>query len=562
MFRNMRLKSRMLLSYMMISVICLTASITALIMLRKIGNNLSVFYNNNYAVTVSVWSARREMQSARADILMALLEADEDEARTSINKASSSLSVMRATFPMIRSTFKGDLSLVDQVDSLLQQAIVYRDQIFDLIESGQREKAFSILKSDYVPLLDQMADTLQQIADTAGRNAQKMVEEGRSAQKWAVAVVTIIIILSILTSMLLSLYISNRIRGPIEEIEYAAQKVAGGELDASLVTYTSRDELGRLSDSIRDSIISQKVIIEDIGKILGAMSRGSFIVKSDVEESYKGQYSSILMSMRGVRKSLNSILRQIRMSVEQVSNGSEQMSSGAQVLSAGAADQANSIEALASAIDSLSLRVKETADNAADARVLTNQAGDRVSASSRQMQEMMAAMEEISDKSNQISKIIKTIEDISFQTNILALNASVEAARGGSSGKGFAVVADEIRDLANKTSEASKNTAVLVEGTVRAVQDGRRIAGRTAESLVNVVKSTRQIEMNADKIASATEQQNKSIVQITSEMRQISSVVQTNSAMSEELAAASEELSSQAQILESITGRFELGDDR
>ena len=182
----------------------------------------------------------------------------------------------------------------------------------------------------------------------------------------------------------------------------------------------------------------------------------------------------------------------------------------------------------------------------------------KIEEGNHQMQEMIDAMKVISEKSGQISKIIKTIEDIAFQTNILALNASVEAARVGKAGEGFAVVAKEIRNLADRTSEASKNTTVLIKESAAAVEEGERAACATAGSLAQVVKSTKQVIMTVDKIAAATNYQSESVLQITAEVGQISDVVQSNSATSEELAAASEELSSQAQVLEELAERFEL----
>ena len=137
----MKLRARLLLSYTVIIVICLAASIAALIMLNKIGNNLSSFYDNNYTVTVNVWIAKREMQAARADILNAMLDSNMDDTNETVKKAGEHLGNMRAAFPVIRESFKGNITMVDKVDSLLEQAIVYRDQVFDLIKSDQREKA-------------------------------------------------------------------------------------------------------------------------------------------------------------------------------------------------------------------------------------------------------------------------------------------------------------------------------------------------------------------------------------------------------------------------------------
>ena len=556
--RNMKLRARLLLSYAVIIVICLAASIAALFMLNKIGNNLSSFYNNNYTATVNVWIAKREMQAARSDILNAILDLDMDDTNENVAKANSHLGNMRAAFPVIRKSFKGDIALVDQVDSLLEQAVVYRDRVFELIDSEKRAEAYQVMKLNYIPLLNQMSDTLQMIADAAGQNAKLMVAEGEHAQTAAIVIVIIIMVLSIVSALLFGLYISNGIRRPVNEIELAAQKLAVGELDGAFVAYTSEDELGKMSDSIRDLISYQKTIIEDISGILGSMAEGDFNVQSKVKEYYRGQYNRILISMRGLRDNLNRILLQMGHSAKQVADGSKQVSTGAQALAQGAAEQAGSVGELAAVVHNVSDRVSETAENASGARVQTEQAGVQVSMSSKKMQEMIEAMNVISEKSSQIHHIIKTIEDIAFQTNILALNASVEAARAGEAGAGFAVVAREIRDLADRTSKASKNTTVLIKESAAAVEEGERAACATAGSLAQVVKSTKQVIMTVDKIAAATNYQSESVLQITAEVGQISDVVQSNSATSEELAAASEELSSQAQVLEELVSQFEL----
>ena len=541
--RNMKLKSRLLLSYAVVIAICLSASVAALFLMNRIGDNLSSFYKNNYTVTVNVWMAKREMQAARGDILNAVLDSDAEKSMQFIENAKESLRNMRATFPVIRKSFKGDIAMVDRVEELLQQAIVYRDQVFGLVETGKTDEAYEVMKSNYVPILNQMADLLQQIADVAGENAQTMVKEGEYAQTSAIIVIMLIMALSIMAAALLGIYISNSIRKPVKEIEDAAVQLANGKLDGVHVTYMSRDELGQMSDSIRDLISYQKTIIEDISDILGDMSEGNFKVQSNVKEYYRGRYDCILVAMRKLRNRLSNTLGQISQSARQVADGSEQISSETQLLAIGAEEQACSIEKLAAAVNEISEHVRETKENANEARGQTDQAGEQVFESNQQMQEMIRAMNIISEKSSEIYKIVKTIEDIAFQTNILALNASVEAARAGEPGAGFAVVAREIRALADKTAIASKNTAALIEESVSAVKNGEKVARATADSLLQVVKSTKQVVLVVDRIASATENENVSISNITAEVSQISDVVQNNVSTSEELAAASEEFS-------------------
>ena len=560
--RNMKLKFRLLLSYAMVIAICLSASIAALFMLNRIGDNLSSFYRNNYTVTINVWLAKREMQAARGDILNAILESDVEESAEYIDKAKESLRNMRATFPVIRNSFKGDIAMVDRVDKRLQEAIVYRDKVFALVETGKTDEAYEVMKSSYIPVLNQMADLLQQIADVAAHNAQDMVKEGEYAQASAITVIMIIMTFSIVSAALLGIYISNSIRKPVKEIEDAAQQLANGQLDGVCVSYTSRDELGKMSDSIRDLISYQKTIIEDISDILGDMSEGNFKVQSNVNEYYMGHYDRILVSMWGLRDKLSDTLWRISQSARQVANGSEQVSSGAQILAIGAEEQADSIEKLAIAVNEIYEQVRVTKENADKARNQTDRAGAQVSESNQQMQEMISAMNIISERSDEIYKIVKTIQDIAFETNLLALNASVEAARVGELGTGFAVIAREIRSLADKTAMASKNTTALIKESVAAVKNGEKVAHTAADSLLQVIECTKQVIFMVDRIASATENQHKSISNITAEVRQVSDVVQNNASISEELAAASEELSTQTQMLDHMIGQFQLYEKR
>ena len=560
--RNMKLKFRLLLSYAMVIAICLSASIAALFMLNRIGDNLSSFYRNNYTVTINVWLAKREMQAARGDILNAILESNVEESAEYIDKAKESLRNMRATFPVIRNSFKGDIAMMDRVDKRLQEAIVYRDKVFALVETGKTDEAYEVMKSSYIPVLNQMADLLQQIADVAAHNAQDMVKEGEYAQASAITVIMIIMTFSIVSAALLGIYISNSIRKPVKEIEDAAQQLANGQLDGVCVSYTSRDELGKMSDSIRDLISYQKTIIEDISDILGDMSEGNFKVQSNVNEYYMGHYDRILVSMWGLRDKLSDTLWRISQSARQVANGSEQVSSGAQILAIGAEEQADSIEKLAIAVNEISEQVRVTKENADKASNQTDRAGAQVSESNQQMQEMISAMNIISERSDEIYKIVKTIQDIAFETNLLALNASVEAARVGELGTGFAVIAREIRSLADKTAMASKNTTALIKESVAAVKNGEKVAHTAADSLLQVIECTKQVIFMVDRIASATENQHKSISNITAEVRQVSDVVQNNASISEELAAASEELSTQTQMLDHMIGQFQLYEKR
>lgn len=532
MLKNIKIRTRMLLSYAVIIVLCLGASVAALIMMNRVSSNLTTFYENNYAVTVKAWTAKREMQYARADILKAILETDDNDMQTALDNASAALTNMRAAFPVIRERFKGDMALMDEVDSILAKAVIFRDQVFDLVEAKKNEEAFALMKASYIPLLNQISDTLDEISRQAESNAKGKVDQGQQLQGIFKLAVIGILVLNITLAVLLALHISNGIRRPVEEIRNTAKKLASGNLDVS-IDYQSEDELGNMSDSIRSLIHIFRGIISDMGYGFNALGDGDFTVDSKAKELYVGDFRKLKASMDEIIEKLSLTMVQISQSSEQIFAGSDQVSFGAQAVAGGATEQASSIEELAGLINEISSQVSANAENARHGSELAEAAGIKIVESNREMQELIKAMGDISDKSGKIEKVLKIIEEIAFQTNILALNAAVEAARADKNGKGFAVVANEVRNLAQKSADASKSTAALIAGTIQAVERGTKLADETAHTLAEVVESAEQVVVVVDKISRASGEQAASIAQVKQSVDQISDVVQNNSATAE-----------------------------
>jgi methyl-accepting chemotaxis protein len=252
------------------------------------------------------------------------------------------------------------------------------------------------------------------------------------------------------------------------------------------------------------------------------------------------------------------VVSSILTTAEQVASGSNLVADSSQALSQGATHQASSVQELTASLEQISAQTRLDAQNAEEANELAKNAKTNAANGNVQMKDMLKAMDEINVSSSNINKIIKVIEDIAFQTNILALNAAVEAARAGQHGKGFAVVAEEVRSLAAKSANAAKETTDLIEGSIRKVGAGTKIAGETAEALNQIVV---QVEKAADlinSIAIASNEQAVSIEQVNQGIMQVSQVIQTNAATSEESAAASEELSTQAAQLKDNVSVFKL----
>ena len=343
---------------------------------------------------------------------------------------------------------------------------------------------------------------------------------------------------------------------PIQFCAARLEKLADGDLQTPAPAVSSRDETARLTKALDATILRLNDVVQDVSHHLGRMAQGDF--RENITSTYWGDFSAIEQSIRSIHSSLKETLYQISQSAGTLASSAVQVSDGAKSLSQGAAEQASAIQEISATAAGIAKSAGETVSAASEAEHFVARADAQLGVSVDFVKEMNTAMEKISRTSEEISRIIGTIENIAFQTNILALNASVEAARAGGDGKGFAVVADEVRELAAKSDEAAKATKELIEGSIAAVSEGSQAVVKVTESLDKTSSIAENVAIKMGTVAEALEHQNIAISQITEGIGQVSSVIQNTSDTSEQSAATAQKLSEQSGLMNSLVRRFQL----
>lgn len=310
--------------------------------------------------------------------------------------------------------------------------------------------------------------------------------------------------------------------------------------------------LGRQKRKVLDDIISELTQLKTDNAKKASVeasqiysSSRTFMIVISIAGFFVGIGLGTLMTL-SVTRPIKHIINGLSEGADQVSAASGQVSSASQELAEGASEQAAAIEETSSSLEEMASMTRQNAENANQANELMNKTRQVVGRANGSMANLTASMQEISKASEETSKIIKTIDEIAFQTNLLALNAAVEAARAGEAGAGFAVVADEVRNLAMRAAEAAKNTANLIEGTVKKIKEGSEVVQKTNSEFSEVQTSSAKMAELVGEISAASGEQAQGITQISKAVTEMENVVQRNSANAEESAAASEEMNAQA----------------
>ena len=553
MIKNMKIRKSLIMGYGITVAVSVVIIIASLILMSVQKGQYTDILERYVKSTQLASECRIEYNRAARNLRDAVLSGDV----SSVDTANEQISVLESTLTELNSLYPlDDKTELNNFVNLVKGWETEATTIGQTVRTNQQKAAEMIVES-CTPALNQAATAGDALAARLQTEEKKIIDQQAVISNIAMIAIVVAMVIATIVVIRIALIIIKSIVVPAEQVRVALVGFSEGNLEVP-VDYESKNELGEMCQALRTSQHVLSGVIGDICFLLEEMGGGNFNCRTKTEELYVGDLSAVLKSIRAINRNLSDTLAQIDLSAEQVSSGAEQVSTGAQALAQGATEQASAVEELSATIADISTHSHSNAKRSEEAMEHSKNSDLRVRESAEYMDQMVKAMEKISESSTEISKIIATIENIAFQTNILALNAAVEAARAGSAGKGFAVVADEVRNLATKSDQAAKATKDLIDNSINSVQEGGDIVKQVSESLNKTVEATKLSMEAIQDIAKAVEEESESIAQVTEGIDQISAVVQTNSATSEQSAAASEELSSQASLMKSLMAKFKL----
>ena len=555
---NMHLKERIDYGYRKVITMMLISGLLSVVIIGVLFANMMHYVENVNVADQAVKICRINVNAAARNIR-----------EMALNEDTSSYDNYEQTVKRLLSEVDSELQILKKTEVLSDEnyeeyATALSDwgkigySIIEEIKNGNDENATDAILNNCTPALNKVVEIAIKLDELTDEASSETVRNMVVCTVAGFVVIIVCLVFAFTLTRKTSKRVLETILEPLHAIEDVAMELTEGNLHSTL-EYHSDDEIGKLAHSMRKSIRILGTYVDDIDRSMKLFSEGNFDVHPEVE--WRGDFVGILNSFMAFQASMAGTIKGIQNVSNEVSGAAEQVASSSNDLADGATNQAAVVEELTATVTGVSEQVEKNSQSAKEISVKVDELGNAISESNGKMHEMVDSMHEISEASKEIDKIITTINEIASQTNLLALNASIEAARAGEAGKGFAVVANQVNVLADQSAQAAKESATLIETSVKAVEKGMVIAGQTAAQLEEVAENSKLITTEVTNIAETLETQTTEIKQINEGIEQINDVVQTNSATSEECAAASQEMS-EAESLREMIRKFKVAEDK
>ena len=431
------------------------------------------------------------------------------------------------------------------------------DKFISLSRAMMLEEANAIMLGEGFEAFSEFQTSFDALMEFNHAGAEKANNHATVVYIIVCVIVVVLVALATVIAIFISKEIIKGVVTPVEQLKYAAAEMTQGRLDAD-IEYESADELGELADSIREVQVTLGAYVREISETLEVIATGDLTKNFKEITDFRGEFGSIKDSFVRILKEFNITLSRIQDAAADVDSGSDEIAGAAADLATGTSEQASAVEELTATIMTVNSMAEESAKEANDASGKAATAVKEAETERLHMKELQEEMERIKEISEQIEAIVTSIEEIASQTSLLALNASIEAARAGDAGRGFAVVAEQIGKLATDSAQAVVNAKELIGKTVEAIDKGSTMTERTAKGFEKIIDELDSFAEMAHGVSDTATAQAQALEQIEEGIEQISTVTQQNAAASEECSAISEELAARASEMMSQIQKFTL----
>lgn len=555
--KDKKVKDKLDYTFFRTLVVMAVCIVVALIGMVYVSSRVKAFYQISYQNIKLASQSQSNLQEGAKNMLHACLVQDEvatpqrlDMARARFEDMTRLLQELSQTSVADAELFEATLSNMNQINSLFSEFETY-------CLAYDADGAFSVYNGKYLALFAEMAGNISAIEEIEDENAAKMYYQANVVKYICIILGIMLGVLGVVIGFALSKFLANMLNDSILELKNSAMEMSEGNFDID-ITYESKDELGELADAMRNMTSNTRLIIADTSEMLQEMAECNFDLHAKMPERYVGVYQSLMQSIRKLNYRLSETIQNISEASNQVSAGALQLAQSSQSLAEGATDQANAIEQLTETVENVTNMSVESAENQENAANNVDLVAQEATKGKDEIRKLLEAMDKISGTSKEIENITVSMESIASQTNLLSLNASIEAARAGEAGRGFAVVADEIGKLAADSAKSAVVARELIAKSLTEIDNGNIITENTAKVLEEVLNSMNEIQEIVKNASMASQSQADMLKDITQSIEKISSVVENNSAAAEETAATSEELTSQSDCMNEMISQFRL----
>ncbi|MCI8825501.1 MAG: HAMP domain-containing protein [Lachnospiraceae bacterium] len=561
MFNKERIEKRLTKTFLMVSTITALAAVIGIITMMVLVVQYSNALENYGFAQGDIGKAMFEFADTRSALRGTIGYEDQDAINVMQKQHQENKVLFQKSFEEIEKTIvsKDGRTTYDEIKKELDSYWTLDNKVMETGATEDQElcrKAQDMAINQLGPMYENIYSKLEELLNVKVTEGDKLSKRLNIISMILAAMIAMVLVISMLISVRMGKSIARGIARPLKELGKRFATFATGDLSSAFPTTNADDEVSDMIKQASDMAENLNVIINDAGELLGKMAEGNYAIKTQIPDRYTGDFSRLLEAMRNMREQMTTTLEAISEASEQVAAGSNHIADAGQALAEGSTEQASAVQELHASIVNIAETAEKSMQNAEDSYQQARHYADDAEKSRHQMEAMLVAMERINQTSNKIGNIISEIESIASQTNLLSLNASIEAARAGDAGRGFAVVADQIRDLADQSAKAAISTRELIEGSLQEIAEGSQAAQQASTSILSVVEGMKCIAETSKELSLMAETQAEAMREAEKGVNQISGVVQNNAATAQESSATSEELSAQTIALNEHISKF------